>query len=88
MLVAASFGAAFPTAALGQDDVPNLTPTPQTPSTPEPEPAPAPAPEMPSAGPTAELPNTGADPRLLALAGAALLLTGTGLRLRTLDERF
>ena len=87
MLVAASFGAAFPAVALGQDDVPNLTPTPQTPSAPEPEPEPDPAPLTPSASPS-ELPNTGADPRLLALAGAALLLTGTGLRLRTLDERF
>jgi LPXTG-motif cell wall-anchored protein len=34
-----------------------------------------------------QLPNTGADPRLLALAGLALLLGGIGLRLRTADER-
>jgi LPXTG-motif cell wall-anchored protein len=33
----------------------------------------------------AELPNTGADPRLLALLGAALTLLGVGLRLQTAD---
>jgi LPXTG-motif cell wall-anchored protein len=33
------------------------------------------------------LPNTGADVRLLALAGGALLLTGLGLRLRSAPER-
>lgn len=32
-----------------------------------------------------ELPNTGSEPALVALCGAALLLTGTGLRLRTSD---
>jgi LPXTG-motif cell wall-anchored protein len=32
-----------------------------------------------------ELPNTGADPRMLFLAGLALTLTGFGLRLRTVD---
>ena len=31
------------------------------------------------------LPDTGSDPRLLFLAGAALSLLGTGLRLRTAD---
>lgn len=34
------------------------------------------------------LPNTGSDPRLLVLAGLALLLAGIGLRLRTADETF
>lgn len=34
---------------------------------------------------TAELPNTGSDPRLLFLAGVALTLFGVGLRLRTAD---
>lgn len=34
------------------------------------------------------LPNTGHDPRLLILAGLALLLSGLGLRLRTADEIF
>lgn len=32
-----------------------------------------------------ELPNTGADPRMLFLAGLALTLVGFGLRLRTAD---
>jgi LPXTG-motif cell wall-anchored protein len=32
-----------------------------------------------------ELPNTGADPRVLLLLGSALLLSGIGLRLRTID---
>ncbi len=32
-----------------------------------------------------ELPNTGADPRLLLLLGAALTLLGVGLRLQTAD---
>lgn len=34
---------------------------------------------------TAELPDTGSDPRLLLLAGGALMLLGFGLRLRTVD---
>jgi len=34
------------------------------------------------------LPNTGSDPRLIILAGLALLLSGLGLRLRTADEIF
>ncbi|MCW2990992.1 MAG: cell wall anchor protein [Solirubrobacterales bacterium] len=38
--------------------------------------------------PTTALPNTGSDPRLLILAGLALLLSGLGLRLRTADEIF
>lgn len=41
---------------------------------------------VPSAAGT--LPNTGSDPRLLILAGLALLLSGLGLRLRTADETF
>ena len=47
--------------------------------TPPPPPAPPPATRDDA------LPNTGSDPRLLFLAGAALLLFGTGLRLRTAD---
>lgn len=35
--------------------------------------------------PAPELPNTGADPRMLFLAGLALTLMGFGLRLRTAD---
>ncbi len=34
---------------------------------------------------SSELPNTGSDPRMLILAGAALTLLGVGLRLRTAD---
>ena len=34
---------------------------------------------------TAELPNTGSDPRLLFLVGVAMTLFGVGLRLRTAD---
>jgi len=37
---------------------------------------------------TGQLPNTGSDPRLIILAGLALLLFGIGLRLRTADEIF
>lgn len=37
---------------------------------------------------TGQLPNTGSDPRLIVLAGLALLLFGIGLRLRTADENF
>ena len=37
---------------------------------------------------TSTLPNTGSDPRLIILAGLALLLSGLGLRLRTADEIF
>jgi LPXTG-motif cell wall-anchored protein len=33
----------------------------------------------------ADLPNTGTDPRLLFLAGMAMTLLGSGLRLRTAD---
>ena len=32
-----------------------------------------------------QLPNTGADPRVLMLLGTAFLLVGVGLRLRTID---
>jgi LPXTG-motif cell wall-anchored protein len=49
-------------------------------------PAPATAPASTTASGT--LPNTGSDPRLIVLAGLALLLFGIGLRLRTADERF
>ena len=35
--------------------------------------------------PESELPNTGADPRVMFLAGLSLLLIGFGLRLRTAD---
>jgi LPXTG-motif cell wall-anchored protein len=35
--------------------------------------------------PSDQLPNTGSDPRILALFGGAILLAGVGLRLRTID---
>lgn len=41
--------------------------------------------EQPAAS-ARELPNTGSDARLLALAGCSLLLVGAGLRLRTIPE--
>jgi len=41
--------------------------------------------ERSEAAPARELPNTGADARLLFLAGLALTLMGFGLRLRTAD---
>lgn len=39
-------------------------------------------------GTSTALPNTGSDPRLVILAGLALLLSGLGLRLRVADEIF
>ena len=47
--------------------------------------APAGGPRSAPAATGDELPNTGADPRLLALLGAALTLLGVGLRLQTAD---
>jgi hypothetical protein len=41
--------------------------------------------DNPSATAANELPNTGSDPRVLLLCGAALTLIGAGLRLRTAD---
>lgn len=41
--------------------------------------------ENPQATRSRELPNTGADPRMLFLAGLGLMLIGCGLRLRTAD---
>jgi LPXTG-motif cell wall-anchored protein len=48
------------------------------------------APATPSTAPqaTGTLPNTGLDTRVLLLAGAVVLLTGLGLRLRSAPERF
>jgi LPXTG-motif cell wall-anchored protein len=45
---------------------------------------------MPSTAPaaTGSLPNTGLDTRVLLLGGAALLIVGLGLRLRSAPERF
>jgi hypothetical protein len=63
----------------------NLTPTPQT-RPPRQSPAPAPAPP-PAARPSAskELPYTGLDARLLAAAGALLVMIGIGVRPRAAD---
>lgn len=41
----------------------------------------------PTGSSSSSLPNTGSDPRVLGLLGLALLLAGTGLRLRTRDGR-
>jgi hypothetical protein len=63
----------------------NLTPTPQVrPPRPSPAPAPSPPPAARPA-PPAQLPYTGFDVRLLAAAGALLLLTGLGVRPRAAD---
>ena len=39
----------------------------------------------PEADTTAQLPNTGSDPRLLVMIGLLFVLAGAGLRLRTID---
>jgi hypothetical protein len=41
--------------------------------------------QSPAAAASNALPNTGSDPRVLFLCGAALTLIGAGLRLRTAD---
>ena len=46
---------------------------------------PVPLPGENSQSPPRELPNTGTDPRILFLAGLAVMLIGFGLRLRTAD---
>jgi len=62
------------------DEAPDTTPAPASPAA---EPAGASAPEEQAAEPaTAQLPRTGSEPGLIALAGAGLILTGVGLRLR------
>ncbi len=83
--------AAAPVPALGQEDPGDLPPlsstvpdTGQTTTTP----TQTTPPPVQSAPPTNELPNTGSDPRVLALLGAALLLAGIGLRMRAPDGRF
>jgi LPXTG-motif cell wall-anchored protein len=44
--------------------------------------------DVPASASASQLPATGADAHVLALAGLALLLGGLGLRLRMADERF
>ena len=46
---------------------------------------PPPATTAPATSTGRQLPNTGSDPRVLALFGLALLLFGVGMRLRTID---
>ncbi|HEV2774737.1 MAG TPA: LPXTG cell wall anchor domain-containing protein [Solirubrobacteraceae bacterium] len=48
-------------------------------------PVPLPGDAAPPPPATADLPNTGSDPRMLFLAGVAMSLLGAGLRLRTAD---
>jgi LPXTG-motif cell wall-anchored protein len=62
------------------------TPPPPTAVTPPPPATPrAGGPRSAPAAAGSELPNTGADPRLLLALGAALTLLGVGLRLQTAD---
>jgi LPXTG-motif cell wall-anchored protein len=63
----------------GLSEQPPVTPPPTTTTPSEPaEPAPAPAAE--------ELPNTGYEIPAIALLGLGLLVSGIGLRLRTVDD--
>jgi LPXTG-motif cell wall-anchored protein len=94
LLGAALMLCGLPTAAFAQDPtgVPPLSPTAPTSTTT----SPAPPPPPPSSTTTrtrttpsvSGLPNTGSDPRVLALLGAALVLAGIGLRMRAPDGRF
>lgn len=80
LLVAAALGAPATAAAQsttnprGKADVSNTPPVPLAGSG-----------QGSSAAASNELPNTGSDPRVLFLCGAALTLLGAGLRLRTAD---
>jgi LPXTG-motif cell wall-anchored protein len=90
LLGAALMLAGMPAAALAQQDptgAPPLSPTAPTTSTPAPPPPP-PATTTARTPQQSGLPNTGSDPRVLALLGLAFLLTGIGLRLRAPDGRF
>ncbi len=85
--------AGAPSAALAQEDpsgVPPLSPTaPATETTPAPPPPPSTDTTTSTTSPSSSnLPNTGSDPRVLALLGMALLMSGIGLRLRAPDGRF
>jgi LPXTG-motif cell wall-anchored protein len=78
-----------PAVVLAQTDpsgVPPLSPT--APSTSTATPPPPPPPARTTQQQTTGLPNTGSDPRVLALLGLGFLLAGIGLRLRAPDGRF
>ena len=65
------------------EPAPTLEPAPAAPAAPQPEPEPAPAPvTRAEAAAAEELPATGVETTLVALLGAGMLLTGTGVRLR------
>lgn len=86
-LFACALALCLPGGAVAQqpEEAPPLVPAPPV----APEPAPQPDDEEPTApAQTGQLPDTGADARLVAVLGAGLLLSGIGLRLRTTDERF
>ena len=74
LAVPASAAAQSTTNPRGQADVSTTPPVPLSGSG-----------SSPSASAGNELPNTGSDPRVLLLCGAALTLIGAGLRLRTAD---
>jgi hypothetical protein len=90
-LVVACLGVAGPvtvahaqtTTTQGGEDLQPLTPSPQAEGdAPSPDRGTTPTPAATT------LPDTGVDVRLLLLAGASLLTTGLGLRLRFAPERF
>jgi LPXTG-motif cell wall-anchored protein len=95
LLGAALMLCGLPTVAFAQDPtgVPPLSPTAPSSTTTAPAPPPPPPPPTTTTPtrttPTVSgLPNTGSDPRVLALLGAALVLAGIGLRMRAPDGRF
>jgi hypothetical protein len=66
-----------------QESAPAPAPAPeQEPQSSQPAPAPAPPPATAAQSAQPQLPRTGAEPGLVALAGAGLLMAGVGLRLR------
>lgn len=74
--------------SLGEDPPPGAV-APSRPARPQPARRDGDRPRRPAAAPArATLPDTGADPWVLALAGASLVLAGVGLRLRVRDVRF
>jgi LPXTG-motif cell wall-anchored protein len=69
------------------EDEPGLSEQPPvTPGEPAPAPSPAPAEPAPTEAAPQELPNTGYEIPAIALLGLGLLVSGIGLRLRTVDD--